>query len=79
MNEIIKEVNWDGDFQSFLNFLRTDKRFYYDNAEDLFDAYLIMSKKIDPLMTKVFKEFQKAPYGIIEIPMESALYNNSLL
>ena len=77
MNEIIKQVNWGGDFQSFLNFLRTDKRFYYDNAEDLFDAYLIMSKKIDPLMTKVFKEFQKAPYGIIEIPMESAPYTTT--
>ena len=77
METIIKKVNWDGDFQSFLNFLRTDKRFYYDNADDLFDAYLIMSKKIDPLMTMVFKEFQKAPYGVTEIPMESAPYTTT--
>ena len=51
MDEIIKQVNWDGDFNSFLNYLRTSPRFYYDNSEDLFNAYLIMSKTIDPLLT----------------------------
>ena len=55
MDEIIKQVNWDGDFNSFLNYLRTSPRFYYDNSEDLFNAYLIMSKTIDPLLTKIFK------------------------
>jgi len=77
MEEIIASVKWDGDFNSFLNFLRTDKRFYYDNAEDLFDAYLIMSKKIDPLLPMIFKDFQKAPYGVTEIPMESAPYTTT--
>ena len=77
MEEIIASVNWNGDFNSFLNFLRTDKRFYYDNADDLFDAYLIMSKKIDPLLPKLFKDFQKAPYGVTEIPMESAPYTTT--
>ena len=77
MEEIIASVKWNGDFNSFLNFLRTDKRFYYDNAEDLFDAYLIMSKKIDPLLPMIFKDFQKAPYGVTEIPMESAPYTTT--
>ncbi|MDA9212514.1 DUF885 domain-containing protein [Gammaproteobacteria bacterium] len=77
MEEIIASVKWDGDFNSFLNFLRTDKRFYYDNAEDLFNAYLIMSKKIDPLLPMIFKDFQKAPYGVTEIPMESAPYTTT--
>ena len=36
MEDIIAEVNWDGDFDSFLNYLRTSPRFYYDNSEDLF-------------------------------------------
>ena len=77
MEDIIASVKWSGDFNSFLDFLRTDKRFYYDNADDLFDAYLIMSKKIDPLLPLIFKDFQKAPYGVTKIPMESAPYTTT--
>ena len=77
MEDIIASVKWSGDFNSFLDFLRTDERFYYDNADDLFDAYLIMSKKIDPLLPLIFKDFQKAPYGVTEIPMESAPYTTT--
>lgn len=77
MEDIIASVKWSGDFNSFLDFLRTDKRFYFDNADDLFDAYLIMSKKIDPLLPLIFKDFQKAPYGVTEIPMESAPYTTT--
>ena len=77
MNEIIKQVNWDGDFNSFLDYLRTSPRFYYDNSEDLFNAYLIMSKTIDPLLTKIFKVFPRAPYGVIPIPEESAPFTTT--
>ena len=77
MNEIIEKVNWDGDFNSFLNYLRTSPRFYYDNSEDLFNAYLIMSKTIDPLLTKIFKVFPRAPYGVIPIPEESAPFTTT--
>ena len=77
MEDIIIEVNWDGDFNSFLNYLRTSPRFYYDNAEDLFNAYLIMSKTIDPLLPKLFKTFPRAPYGVIPIPAESAPFTTT--
>ena len=77
MNEIIKQVDWDGDFNSFLDYLRTSPRFYYDNSEDLFNAYLIMSKTIDPLLTKIFKVFPRAPYGVIPIPDESAPFTTT--
>ena len=77
MEDIIAEVNWDGDFDSFLNYLRTSPRFYYDNSEDLFNAYLIMSKTIDPLLPKLFKTFPRAPYGVIPIPAESAPFTTT--
>ena len=77
MEEIIKSVNWDGDFNSFLNYLRTSPRFYYDNPDDLFDAYLIMSKTIDPLLPKLFNVFPRAPYGVIPIPSESAPFTTT--
>jgi len=77
MEAIINQVNWDGDFNSFLNYLRTSPRFYYDNGEDLLDAYLIMSKTIDPLLPKLFTVFPRAPYGVIPIPAESAPFTTT--
>ena len=77
METIISDLEWDGDFQSFLNYLRTSPRFYYDNPEDLFNAYLVMAKTIDPLLPKIFKVFPRAPYGVIPIPAESAPYTTT--
>ena len=77
MEQIIADLKWDGDFKSFLNYLRTSPRFYYDNGEDLLNAYLIMSKKIDPLLPKIFKVFPRAPYGVIPIPEESAPFTTT--
>ena len=77
MEQIINDVDWDGDFLSFLNYLRTSPRFYYDNSEDLFNAYLIMSKTIDPLLPKIFKVFPRAPYGVIPIPDETAPFTTT--
>ena len=77
MEKIISDLEWDGDFNSFLNYLRTSPRFYYDNPEDLFNAYLIMSKTIDPLLPKIFKTFPRAPYGVIPIPAESSPFTTT--
>jgi prolyl oligopeptidase len=77
MEQIIKDLEWEGDFKSFLNYLRTSPRFYYDNGEDLLNAYLIMAKKIDPLLPKIFKVFPRAPYGVIPIPEKSAPFTTT--
>ena len=77
MEQIITNLEWDGDFKSFLNYLRTSPRLYYDNPEDLINAYLIMAKSIDPLLPKIFKVFPRAPYGVIPIPAESAPYTTT--
>ena len=37
MQKIIDEVDFDGSFQDFLVFLRTDPQFYYDNPDDLYE------------------------------------------
>ena len=77
MEQIINNLQWDGDFKSFLNYLRTSPRFYYDNPEDLLNAYLIMAKSIDPLLPRIFKVFPRAPYGVIPIPAESAPFTTT--
>ena len=77
MEDVIKEVKWDGDFRSFLDFLRTDPQFYYETGEELLAAYRAMAKKIDAYMPTLFNKFPRAPYGVIEIPMETAPYTTT--
>jgi uncharacterized protein (DUF885 family) len=68
MQQVIKEVGFDGSFQDFLVFLRTDPQFYYDNPEDLYQAYLATSKRIDPELVNLFGKLPRMPYGVKPIP-----------
>jgi len=68
MQQVIREVGFDGSFQDFLVFLRTDPQFYYDNPEDLYEAYLATSKRIDPELVKLFGKLPRMPYGVKPIP-----------
>ena len=77
MQKVIESVGYEGDFKSFLDYLRNDEQFYYDDPNDLLNAYLVMAKKIDPLLTKIFKKFPRAPYGVIPIPEDIAPYTTT--
>jgi len=72
MQLIIDELEFDGDFQAFLEFLRSDPQFYYDNADDLFEAYLATSKRIDPELVRLFGKLPRMPYGVKAIPAATA-------
>lgn len=68
MQKIIDEVEFDGSFSDFLVFLRTDPQFYFDNADDLYEAYLATSKRIDPELVHQFGKLPRMPYGVKPIP-----------
>ena len=68
MEDIIQEVQFDGSFDDFLEYLRTDEQFYFENGDDLLQAYLTVSKKIDPQLVKLFKRLPRMPYGVEPIP-----------
>ena len=68
MQLIIDELEFDGSFADFLHFLRTDPQFYYDNPEDLYEAYLATCKRIDPELVKLFGKLPRMPYGLRPIP-----------
>ena len=72
MQEVIDSLGFEGTFNDFLIFLRTDPQFYYETEDELFEAYLATSKKIDPEMVRLFKVLPRTPYGIKPIPKESA-------
>ena len=72
MEDIIKVLNWQGTFDEFLQFLRTDPQFYFETPEELLQEYLATSKRIDPKITRLFRVLPRTPYGIRPIPEESA-------
>ncbi len=72
MQAIMTKVGFKGTLLEFFQFLRTDPRFYYQKPQELFEAYQAMSKRIDPLLVKVFKTLPRMPYGVEPIPMAIA-------
>jgi uncharacterized protein (DUF885 family) len=72
MEKIVKQVGFQGTFQEFLSHLRTDKKFYYDTAEELLNSYQALCKRIDPELTKQFRTLPRIPYGIEPIPQQTA-------
>ena len=68
MEKVIQEVEFEGSFADFLVYLRTDPQFYYDNSDDLLEAYLATSKRIDPELVNLFGKLPRMPYGVKPIP-----------
>jgi uncharacterized protein (DUF885 family) len=72
MDKVIREVGFKGSFADFLVFLRTDPQFYYTSPDELFRAYAVLSKRIDPELVKLFRRLPRTPYGVRPIPATSA-------
>lgn len=72
MKLIIKRVSFNGDFPTFINFLRNDKQFYAKTPRDLLKEASYIAKKIDGKLPSLFKVLPRTPYGIIEVPANIA-------
>lgn len=72
MEQIIQEVEFDGTFAEFIDFLRTDSRFYVDEPEELLKEASYIAKKIDGQMPAFFKTMPRLPYGVIAVPGDIA-------
>ncbi len=68
MQAVIAEVGFEGSFQDFLEYLRTDPQFYFETPGELYQEYLATSKRIDPELVKLFGKLPRMPYGVKPIP-----------
>ena len=66
--DIIEEVEFDGDFKAFLNFLRTDPQFYTDDPEAYMERIARIAKKADSALPEFFAYLPRNPYGLTPIP-----------
>jgi len=56
----------------FVEFLRTDKRFYCDKPEQLLGGYRDIAKKVDAALPRLFATLPRTPYGVRELPAFAA-------
>lgn len=72
MDNIITEVNFNGDFSEFVGYLRTDEQFYAKTPKDLLKEASYIAKKMDAKLPSLFKTLPRTPYGVIEVPASIA-------
>ncbi|WP_420580264.1 DUF885 domain-containing protein [Reichenbachiella sp.] len=68
MEKIIEEVNFEGSFAEFLDFLRTDPQFYAKTPEELLKEAAWISKSMDGKMPKLFGKLPRQPYTVKPVP-----------
>lgn len=72
MQAIIDKLGYKSSFGEFAAFLRSDPQFYYKTPEELLEAYRALTRRIDPLLVKLFKTLPRTPYGVEAIPQNIA-------
>jgi uncharacterized protein (DUF885 family) len=68
MDSVIAASGFKGSFAEFVQFLRTDPRFYWTTSEDLIRGSRELMKRIDPELTKLFGTLPRLTYGVSPIP-----------
>ena len=68
MDKVIASSGFEGSFEEFLHFLRTDPQFYHTTKEGLLREYRDIAKRADPELMKVFGHLPRTPYGVIPVP-----------
>lgn len=68
MDEIIAEVEFDGSFEEFIAFLRSDPQFYAESPEELLEKAAEMSKRLDAILPRYFGTLPRLPYGVEAVP-----------
>jgi uncharacterized protein (DUF885 family) len=73
MEKVKDQTGFNGTFAEFLNYLRTDPKFYFKDSDDLLRYARARAKQIDPLLIKLFRTFPRLPYGVNPVPSEIAV------
>ncbi|MBL6878179.1 MAG: DUF885 domain-containing protein [Flavobacteriaceae bacterium] len=68
MKKIIKELKFQGSFEDFFKFLRTDDQFYADTPKELLMFARDVAKRADEQLPRFFKTLPRKPYGVAPVP-----------
>lgn len=68
MEQIIKQVEFQGSFAEFVEYLRTDPKFYAQTPEELLEKASYILKRADGELPNLFGRLPRMPYGIRPVP-----------
>jgi uncharacterized protein (DUF885 family) len=68
MMVVLEQVGWEKSFAEFLEFLRSDPRFYPKTAEELLERASFIAKRMDGKLPALFKTLPRQPYGVEPVP-----------
>ena len=68
MEAIVSEVEFEGDLAAFIEYLRTDERFYAKTPEELLSAASRIAKRADAELPRFFGNLPRQPYGVEPVP-----------
>ncbi len=79
MANLAKKMNFQGPLEDFIQYLLTDKKYYFEREEDLLEAYQALCKRIDANVAKLFYTLQRTPYAVEKMPAHSAIASPAAL
>ncbi len=72
MDEVIEASGFEGDFAEFLQYLRTDPKFYAQSERELLMHAAFIAKRADDAMPRFFRHLPRLPYGVRPVPASIA-------
>jgi uncharacterized protein (DUF885 family) len=72
MQAVIRQVGFQGTFPQFLEFLRTDPRFYAKTPDELLKDAAYIAKRIDGKLPSLFRTLPRLPYTVEPVPASIA-------
>ena len=67
MQEVKRQVAFDGDLHAFFRYMQTDPRFLFASAADALSEYQATKKKVEALLPRMFQVFPRADFEIREV------------
>ena len=77
MKEIIRQVGFGGDFRAFLDYLRSEPRFYAKSESELLGRAALISKTAEGLLPKYFGLLPRGTYSVKANPTRGTFYQPS--
>lgn len=68
MQGVLAQLDFKGTINEFIDFLRTNEQFYAQSPDELIDYAMVLSKRIDALLPKLFNKLPRTPYGVAPVP-----------
>ena len=72
MDGVMKKTGFTGDFAAFLQFLRSDPRFYAQSPDELLKEASFIAKRMDGKLPGLFHRLPRQPYGVAAVPAAMA-------